>query len=184
MSKKGIAMKNKNVLKLTYSGVCLALCLVLPFLTGQIPQIGSKLLPMHIPVLLCGFLCGPVWGLGVGLVAPLLRSLLFGMPPLFPTATAMAFELAAYGLLAGLFYKLLPKKTPYLYVALILAMIGGRLVWGLAMMILMGATGKGFTLAAFWTGAFANAWPGIVLQLVLIPPVVAALKKAKLMLNE
>ena len=155
-------MKNKNVLKLTYAGVCLALCLVLPFLTGQIPQIGSKLLPMHIPVLLCGFLCGPVWGLGVGLVAPLLRSLLFGMPP----------------------YKLLPKKTSYLYLALILAMIGGRLVWGLAMTLLMGAAGKSFTLAAFWAGAFANAWPGIVLQLVLIPPVVAALKKAKLMLNE
>ena len=166
-------MKNKNVLKLTYAGVCLALCLVLPFLTGQIPQIGSKLLPMHIPVLLCGFLCGPVWGLAVG-----------GMPPLFPTATAMAFELAAYGLLAGLFYKLLPKKTSYLYLALILAMIGGRLVWGLAMTLLMGAAGKSFTLAAFWAGAFANAWPGIVLQRVLIPPVVAALKKAKLMLNE
>ena len=184
MSKKGIAMKNKNVLKLTYSGVCLALCLVLPFLTGQIPQIGSTLLPMHIPVLLCGFLCGPVWGLAVGAIAPILRSLLFGMPPLFPTATAMAFELAAYGLLAGLFYKLLPKKTPYLYVALILAMLGGRLVWGLAMTVLMSVAGKGFTLAAFWAGAFANAWPGIVLQLVLIPPVVAALKKAKLMLNE
>ena len=177
-------MKNKNVLKLTYAGVCLALCLVLPFLTGQIPQIGSKLLPMHIPVLLCGFLCGPVWGLAVGLIAPILRSLLFGMPPLFPTATAMAFELAAYGLLSGLFYKLLPKKTPYLYLALILAMIGGRLVWGLVMTLLMGAAGKSFTLAAFWAGAFANAWPGIVLQLVLIPPVVAALKKAKLMLNE
>ena len=177
-------MKNKNVLKLTYAGVCLALCLVLPFLTGQIPQIGSKLLPMHIPVLLCGFLCGPVWGLAVGLIAPILRSLLFGMPPLFPTATAMAFELAAYGLLSGLFYKLLPKKTPYLYLALILAMIGGRLVWGLAMTLLMGAAGKSFTLAAFWAGAFANAWPGIVLQLVLIPPLVAALKKAKLMLNE
>ena len=177
-------MKNKNVLKLTYAGVCLALCLVLPFLTGQIPQIGSKLLPMHIPVLLCGFLCGPVWGLAVGLIAPILRSLLFGMPPLFPTATAMAFELAAYGLLSGLFYKLLPKKTPYLYLALILAMIGGRLVWGLAMTLLMGAAGKSFTLAAFWAGAFVNAWPGIVLQLVLIPPVVAALKKAKLMLNE
>ena len=177
-------MKNKNILKLTYAGVCLALCLVLPFLTGQIPQIGSKLLPMHIPVLLCGFLCGPVWGLGVGLVAPILRSLIFGMQPLFTTATAMAFELATYGLLSGLFYKLLPKKTPFLYVALILAMIGGRLVWGLAMTILMSATGKGFTLAAFWAGAFANAWPGIILQLVLIPPLVAALKKAKLMPNE
>ena len=177
-------MKNTNLLKLTYAAVCLALCLVLPFLTGQIPQIGSKLLPMHIPVLLCGFLCGPVWGCAVGLIAPILRSLLFGMPPLFPTATAMAFELAAYGLLAGLFYKLLPKKTPYLYLALILAMIGGRLVWGLAQTILMGVSGKSFTLAAFWAGAFANAWPGIILQLVLIPPVVAALKKAKLMLNE
>ena len=98
-----------------------------------------------------------MWGLGVGLVAPILRSLIFGMPPLFPTATAMAFELAAYGLLSGLFYKLLPKKTPFLYVALILAMIGGRLVWGLAMTILMSATGKGFTLAAFWAGAVANA---------------------------
>ena len=177
-------MKNKNLLKLTYAAVCLALCLVLPFLTGQIPQIGSKLLPMHIPVLLCGFLCGPVWGCAVGLIAPILRSLLFGMPPLFPMATAMAFELAAYGLFAGLFYKLLPKKTPYLYLALILAMIGGRLVWGLAQTILMGVSGKSFTLTAFWAGAFANAWPGIILQLVLIPPVVAALKKAKLMLNE
>lgn len=177
-------MKNKNLLKLTYAGLCLALCLVLPFLTGQIPQIGSKLLPMHIPVLLCGFLCGPWWGLCVGLVAPILRSLLFGMPPLFPTATAMAFELAAYGLLSGLFYRLLPKKIPYLYVSLLLAMIGGRLVWGLAQIVLMGLSGKSFTLAAFWAGAFANAWPGIILQLVLIPPVVAALKSARLMLNE
>ena len=177
-------MKNKNLLKLTYSAVCLALCLVLPFLTGQIPQIGSKLLPMHIPVLLCGVLCGPVWGLAVGIIAPILRSLLFGMPPLFPTATAMAFELAAYGFLSGLFYKLLPKKTPYLYLSLILAMIGGRLIWGLAQTILMVVSGKSFTLAAFWAGAFANAWPGIILQLILIPPVVAALKKAKLMLNE
>ena len=175
---------NKKNRRLAYSALFLALALVLPFLTGQIPTIGKALSPMHIPVMLCGFLCGPVWGLAVGLIAPILRSLLFGMPPLFPTATAMAFELAAYGLLSGLFYKLLPKKTPYLYLALILAMIGGRLVWGLAMTLLMGAAGKSFTLAAFWAGAFANAWPGIVLQLVLIPPVVAALKKAKLMLNE
>ena len=177
-------MKNKNVLKLTYSGVCLALCMVLPLLTGQIPEIGSKLLPMHIPVLLCGFLCGPLWGLGVGLVAPILRSLIFGMPPLFPTALAMAFELAAYGCFAVLFYKLLPKKLPFLYVALILAMILGRVVWGLAMYVLTGISGKGFTMTAFLAGAFINAWPGILLQLVLIPPVVIALRKAKLMRNE
>lgn len=177
-------MKKNDVLKLTYSGLCLALCLVLPFLTGQIPQIGSMLLPMHLPVLLCGFICGPVWGLGVGLVAPILRSLLFHMPPLFPTATAMAFELAAYGCLSGLFYRLLPKKPVNLYASLLLAMVGGRLVWGLVMLVLMGLLGKGFTLTAFFAGAFVNAWPGILLQLILLPPLVLALKKAKLLKDE
>ena len=171
-------MKNKNVLKLTYAGLCLALCMVLPLLTGQIPQIGSKLLPMHIPVLLCGFLCGPVWGLGVGLVAPILRSLLFGMPPLFPTATAMAFELAAYGLLSGLFYRLLPKKTSSLYVALILAMLGGRIVWGLVKWFVLGLQGNAFTWKMFLAGAVLDAVPGIILHIVLIPAVVLALEKA------
>ena len=161
-------MKKNDVLKLTYSGLCLALCLVLPFLTGQIPQIGSMLLPMHLPVLLCGFICGPVWGLGVGLVAPILRSLLFHMPPLFPTATAMAFELAAYGCLSGLFYRLLPKKPVNLYVSLLLAMVGGRLVWGLVMLVLMGLSGKGFTLTAFFAGAFfSGAFLAVLAVLVV-----------------
>ena len=96
--------------KVITSGVCLALCLLLPFLTGQIPQVGSMLCPMHIPVLICGLACGWPYGLVVGLIAPIFRSLLFGMPPLFPTATAMAFELAAYGAISGILYLLLPKK--------------------------------------------------------------------------
>jgi len=98
--------------KLTLSGLFLALCLVLPLLTGQIPQIGSALSPMHIPVLLCGFVCGWPYGMAIGFIAPLLRGVIFGMPPIFPVGIAMAFELAAYGALAGLFYKILPKKIP------------------------------------------------------------------------
>ena len=112
-------MKNrtrKNMLRLTYSAVCLALCLVLPFLTGGIPQIGKALSPMHIPVLLCGFICGPLWGAAVGVIAPLLRSVLFQSPPMFPVAISMAFELAVYGVATGIIYKLLPKKFSYIYV--------------------------------------------------------------------
>lgn len=125
---------------LTCAAMCLALCLYLPFLTGQIPQIGRALSPMHIPVLLAGFLCGPWWAMVVGLVAPMLRHSLFLMPPLV-TAIAMSFELAAYGLFSGLLYQLLPKKRSNIYVSLILAMLGGRIVWGIAMTIISGVTG-------------------------------------------
>ena len=123
-------MKNNNVRTVVFAAAFLALALVLPFLTGQIPQIGSMLSPMHIPVLLCGFVCGWPWGLAVGAVAPLLRSVIFGMPPMYPTALCMAFELATYGVVAGLMYRALPKKKSNIYVSLIVAMIAGRLVWG------------------------------------------------------
>lgn len=171
----------KIILKIVISALMLALCMVLPFLTGQIPQIGSMLLPMHIPVLLCGFFCGPFFGLLIGAIAPLLRSLLFGMPPLLPTATAMCFELATYGFVAGLMYKLLPKKPVYVYVALIVAMILGRAVWGLSSLIIYGFQGNEFALMAFLSGAFINAWPGIILQIVLIPLLVIIIKKISFM---
>lgn len=177
-------MKKNNTLKLTYSAVCLALGLVLPFLTGQIPQIGQALSPMHIPVLLCGFLCGWPWGLAVGFILPLLRSALFGMPVLYPMALSMAFELAAYGALSGLLYKLLPKKIGYIYVSLVAAMIGGRLIWGAARYLLAGVKGDSFTFAAFLAGAVTNAVPGILLHIVLIPLIVIALKKANLVPND
>ena len=177
-------MKKQSTRKLVFAALFLALGLVLPFLTAQIPQIGSMLLPMHLPVLLCGFVCGWPYGLLVGAVTPLLRSMLFSMPPLYPTAVAMAFELAAYGLLAGLFYKLLPKKPVYVYVSLILAMLGGRVVWGLVQMILMGLVAQPFTWQIFMAGAFGNALPGILVQLVLIPVFVLALRSAKLMDHE
>lgn len=163
--------------KLVYSAMCLALCLVLPFLTGQIPEIGSMLLPMHIPVLLCGFLCGAGWGAAVGFTAPLLRHLLFSMPPM-PGCISMAFELATYGLVVGLLHKKLGKSVKGIYMSLICAMVAGRLVWGAAQMAIMGLSGGSFPFSAFAAGAFTSAIPGIVLQLVLIPVLVRALDKA------
>ncbi len=144
----------------------------------------QALSPMHIPVFLCGFLCGWPWGLVIGLIAPLLRSLLFGMPVFFPGACAMAFELAAYGFLSGLMYRLLPKKTGYIYAALLIAMVGGRIVWGVARYVFAGIQGTAFTFAAFIAGAVTNAIPGIILHIVLVPLIVLALKRAKLVLNE
>lgn len=174
-------MRNEKVTKLTLSALFLGLALVLPFLTGQIPKFGSMLLPMHIPALLCGFVCGWPWGLAVGFMSPLLRSLLFGMPPLYPAALAMAFEIAAYGAVSGFVYHILPKNRPNIYVSLVAAMLVGRLVWGAAMFILLAARGGSFTFAAFLAGAFTNAIPGIVVQLVLIPALVMILEKSKLL---
>lgn len=165
--------------KLVLAALFLALSYVLPFLTGQIPEIGSMLCPMHIPVLICGFVCGWPWGLLVGFIAPILRSLTLGMPPMFPTAICMAFELAAYGAAAGVMHKALPSKKIYIYCSLLTAMIVGRLVWGAAMFICMGIKGGAFTFAAFLAGAITNAIPGIILQIILIPLIVIVLQKAK-----
>ena len=161
-------MKSKPLTKnIVLSGLFLALCLLLPFLTGQIPTIGSALSPMHIPVLLCGFVCGWPYGLIVGLIAPPLRFALFGMPPLFPTGVAMMFELATYGLVSGLLYKVFPKK-----------------IWGIVTYILTGLSGGEFTFAMFLSGAFVTALPGIICHLILVPLVVCSLQKAKLIAYE
>ena len=173
--------KNLTVRRMVSAALCLALCMVLPFLTGQIPQIGSALSPMHIPVLLAGFLCGPWWAMAVGAAAPLLRFALFGMPPIFPTGVAMCFELAAYGLVSGLLYARLPKKTANIYVSLLVAMLTGRVVWGIARVALSGVAGQPFTWAAFLAGAFINAVPGIILHILLVPVIVLALRRAGVM---
>jgi len=171
----------RNVLrKLTLSGLCLALCLLLPFLTGQIPQIGSMLSPMHIPVFLCGFAAGWPYAMVIGLIAPFLRFALFGMPPLFPMGVAMAFELATYGLVSGLLYRALPKRKASIYVSLVAAMLVGRVVWGVVRLALAGLSNTTFGWAAFMAGAFTQAVPGIVCHLLLIPIIVIALDKAKL----
>ena len=257
----------------------LALCMVLPFLTGQIPEIGQALSPMHIPVLLCGFACGWPWGLAVGFIAPILRSLIFQMPAMWPNAVSMAFELATYGFCSGILFKVLPSKiklmsasaasaflltiglavttygfylngnaayallketavpsegfvpaadpgknwvifgiiaagiglfalcllkmraalgakknggyeiiewngTARVLPVLIVSMILGRCVWGLARFIMAGFNTTTFPASAFLAGAVLNAIPGIILHIVLIPVLVAAMQKAKLILND
>ena len=171
-------MRERNsLLKMILAALFLALSYVMPFLTGQIPKLGAMLCPLHIPVLLCGFICGPLWGAAVGFAAPLVRSLTLGMPPIFPTAVCMAFELAAYGAVAGLMHKLLPRKKPYIYVSLLTAMTVGRIVWGVAMFVFLGMNGGAFTFGAFLSGAFVNAFPGIIVQIVLIPILVMLLER-------
>ncbi len=171
----------KTTRKITLSALFLALGLVLPFLTGQVPQIGAMLLPMHIPVFLCGLICGWQYGGLVGFVLPLLRSGLFGAPLFFPAATAMAFELATYGLVAGLLYSRSRWQClRALYRCLIPAMLAGRAVWGVVQAIQLGVSGSGFTMEMFVAGAFLNAIPGIVLQLVLVPALMVALHRTGL----
>lgn len=170
----------RAVRRLVYAAVCLALALLLPFLTGQLPSVGSALCPMHLPVLLAGFLCGPWWGMAVGAAAPLLRSVIFGAPPMFPKAASMVFELAVYGFVSGFLYRALAKKAWGVWVALAAAMLAGRLVWGGVMAVFAGVSSISFGWAVFWADAFVGAVSGIVLQLALIPPIVLALKKAGL----
>ena len=169
----------ERIQKMTLAAFFLALAFVMPYLTGQIPEVGAMLCPMHLPILLAGFLCGPLWGAAVGLVAPLLRSVTLGMPPLFPTATAMAFELLTYGLIAGLMHRLLPKRRGYIYLSLVIAMIVGRLVCGAASFVCLGVSGTSFTFSAFLAGAVTGALPGIVAQIVLIPLLVMLLESPR-----
>lgn len=174
-------MKKNELKNLVLSAMFFALGLVLPFLTGQLQQIGNMLLPMHFPVILCGLICGWKYGLGVGVILPLLRSAIFGMPVMYPNAIAMAFELAAYGFFAGfLFSHAKWQCIKSLFRCLIISMLLGRAVWGVVMTIILGVGADGFTFIAFLTGAFINAVPGIIAQLVLIPGIMLALNRTHL----
>jgi riboflavin transporter FmnP len=175
-------MKNHTqVKKMVLAALFLALAYVMPFLTGQIPEVGARLCPLHIPVILCGFICGPAWGAAVGFIAPVLRSVILGMPPLFPTALCMTFELAAYGAVTGVMHRILPKNKGSIYLSLLTAMVAGRGIWGAAMFVCMGATGGSFPFAAFLAGAVTNAIPGIAVQIVLIPILVMVLESPKVL---
>ena len=174
-------MKRHNLtLRMIISALMLALAYVFSFLTGQLSEIGAMLCPMHIPVLLCGFICGWQWGLTVGFLAPLLRGLTLGMPPIFPTALCMAFELAPSGAVSGIMHRLLPRKRGYLYLSLLISMILGRLVWGFAMFVFLGVSGETFTLSAFIAGAITNAIPGIIVQIIIVPITVMLTESKKI----
>lgn len=168
------------VKRLTLSAMFLAVGLVLPFFTGQLHALGNMLLPMHLPVLLCGLICGWQYGGTVGFVLPLLRNALFGMPRM-PLAIPMAFELAAYGLIAGFLYgRSKWKCIRALYRSLLIAMVGGRIVWAAGRVILAGVSNVPFGWQVFLTAGFVEAIPGILLQLTLIPVIMVALDRTGL----
>lgn len=151
------------------SVVCFIVAILLPFWTGQIPEIGSMMCPMHIPILICGYFCGGIWGLMTGAAAMLFRSIFFHMPQFFPQAVCMAFELAAYGFVMGILREKWKKLRGRILVILLIAMAVGRVVWGIAMFTCAGFDLAKFGFDDFFAGAISNAIPGIAVQLALIP---------------
>lgn len=173
-----------KIKKIALLGLFLALGFILPFFTGQIREIGNMFLPMHIPVMLCGLICGAPYGLIVGFILPIFRSVIYGIPVMYPRAICMSFELATYGFTVGFLYNNSKYKCiRALYKSLIIAMIIGRVIWGIVSLYLYGIIGQSFTYTIFITNAFVNAIPGIILQLILIPTIMVALNKTKLWYN-
>lgn len=164
--------------KTAYSGIFIAISLILPMITGHIPEIGSMLCPMHIPILLCGFVCGPKYGAMSGFIAPLLKTAIFSVPPLYPTSIGMSLELLTYGLIAGLLYNLLSENLTNIYLSLIGAMITGRIVYGLSMSIMLGV--ETYNLERFISGTIIGSLPGIIVQLIIIPILVVTINKLKI----
>jgi LytS/YehU family sensor histidine kinase len=161
------------------TATCIALCPILPMAFHSIQNAGSIFSPMHIPVLLCGLICGPGFGLLCGLAGPLLSTIFTGMPP---TAylPPMMIELAVYGLVGGLMINLIRTRKLYvdLYSSLIIAMIAGRIVAGVAKALIF--VPGGYSMTAWITSYFVTCWPGLVMHLILVPMIVLALMKARI----
>ena len=171
--------KMSTVKQAMITAVCSALCVVLPMAFHSVQNAGSILLPMHIPVLLCGLLCGWPFGLLCGLAGPFLSSLITGMPPMAYLPT-MLVELAAYGLITGLIMQLVRTKNMYidLYIGLAGGMLAGRIIAGIARALIFSP--GNYAITAWATSYFVTALPGIVIQLALLPSIVFALEKARL----
>ena len=171
-------MKLTPVKKLVFTAACAALCLVLPMAFHAVPNAGSIFLPMHIPVLLCGLICGWPYGGVCGLIGPLISSLLTGMPPA-AMLPSMMIECCVYGFASGLLMKFVYTKYAVvdLYISLVAAMAAGRAVAGLAKAWIFT---PGVSPFAWVTTSLAAGIPGIVIQLILMPMVVFALTRAKL----
>jgi len=173
-----------NIIKTAYSAVFIALGIVLPFAFHAIPNAGSILLPMHIPVLLCGLICGAPYGLACGILTPLISSALTGMPNA-AVLPAMICELAAYGLASGLLIRFIKTKSFYsnIYISLIGAMLFGRIFYGLINAIIFKA-GQ-YSIGIWASAAFITAIPGAIIQIIIIPIIIISLKQANLIpLNE
>lgn len=173
-------MKKKLVLKISISAMLIAIGWLLPLLTGHIKTIGNMLSPMHIPVFIGGLILGPWYGLIIGFIIPITRFFIFGMPAIFPNAIGMSFELAAYGFFAGLFlriFKNMKNQIASIIISLVISMILGRAVWGVVRYLMALIFDLKFPFSAFLAGAFINAWPGIILHLILIPAITIPLRK-------
>lgn len=170
-------MKKHSLRQTTLTGMCIALGVVLPVLLHAVPDAGNMLLPMHIPVLLSGFLCGWPFALACGILTPLLSSVFTGMPPA-AILPGMLFELAAYGVVSSLLFRCIPKsrKLLRLYIPLIAAMLAGRIISGLLNALVFSA--GHYSFGVFISGSFIIALPGIIIQLLLIPALVTILEKA------
>lgn len=166
------------VKKLVYTAICAALCVVLPMALHAVPNAGTVLLPMHIPVLLCGIMCGWPYGLVCGILGPILSSFT-GMPPA-AMVPAMALECAAYGCVGGLMMRFVHTKSTVadLYISLLTAMLIGRVIYGFAKSWIFS---PGTAPFAWVTTSLVAGIPGIAIQLVLIPILVLALMRAKLL---
>ena len=171
--------KMSNVKKSIITAVCIALCYVIPLMFHGIQNAGNIFCPMHIPVFICGLICGWQYGLLCGIAGPALSSALSGMPPV-AILPSMMVELAAYGTAAGLMMKLVRTKSTYadLYISLIVAIVCGRVLAGLAKELIF-ARGS-YSMSAWIAGSVVTSWPGTVIQLVFIPTIVFALMKSHL----
>lgn len=178
--------KNSNLRKMVFAAACLALAIVLPSFLGGVQVLGQAISPMHIPAFLCGFLCGWPWAIFVGFIAPILRGLLFGMPPLWPVGVRMAFELAAYGFCCAIFFKLFKHWNIWArtFASLIIAMILGRIFAGIVTALILGFGGNGYTISAFIASYVTGTAVGMVIHLIVVPVIVVALYKAGLIPDE
>ncbi len=156
--------------KLTFAGLFLALAVLIPMIFHLTGIGGQIFLPMHIPVILCGFICGKKYGLLVGAVAPLINTFILGMPVLYPIGIAMVFELAAYGYFAGWLFEKSKRVMP----ALIGAMVFGRIVRIVVTFLITVPFGATFIFKSILVAVFVTAIWGIIIQIVLIPLVMSA----------
>lgn len=164
---------------LIITAICIALCVVLPFLFHFIPNGGSLFSPMHIPVFICGLVCGAPFGLACGILGPLLSSLLTSMPgPAF--LPNMMVELALYGLIAGIMIRIIRTGKPYLDIllSLIAAMILGRIFTGLIVYFFLAKGNYG--ISVWFAGYFIGTLPGMIVHIILIPIIALALMRAGL----
>lgn len=167
-----------TVKRTTLCAMCIALCYVLPIALHTV-GLGSILSPMHIPVLLCGLICGGAPGLICGIVGPCISSLLSGMPPVM-MLVRMIPELCVYGLVGGLAMKLRTGRTVTdIYISLALAMLAGRIAGGIASAVFFTVTTGVYSVALWLSSYFIEAVPGIVAHLILVPVLYATLERAR-----